>query len=1131
MSKNLEIAGQFARLCEIMSKNGDNIRSRVYSRAEEIILGFPRPITDSNDVKGIPGIGSQIREKIKEYLETGKLQIIEREENKPIMVLTNVYGIGAKKANDLIEKGITTIDLLRERQHEVLNKVQKVGLQYYDDILKRIPRDEIDEYKRIFMKNFQKTLTDNDAKFEIVGSYRRGQENSGDIDVIITSKNPDDFSSFIDSLVSQNIILEVLSRGKSKCLVITKLPDSITCRRVDFLYSTVEEYPFSTLYFTGSKAFNVVMRGYSLKMGYSLNEHGFKKNGTLIQDRFMDEKSIFDFLGLQYIPPEKRIDGRDIIPFSEEKIEISQNMKKKMPKEEKHLEKERKKTEKLRERILKKEEKQEKKKKKIIILEKQENVEEKIEISQNMKKKMPKEEKHLEKERKKTEKLRDREEKVEKKKEEKERKKTEKLRDREEKVEKKKEEKERKKTEKLRERILKKEEKEEKQKEKQQKKKSPKKNITRKNIKIISHKEKEPMVKKSIKTVLENFQKNGISVLEEFLEKDLVEMIQYSNDAYYNKEPILTDNEFDILKEYTQRKYPDNTTIDEIGAPISGKSKVTLPYEMASMDKIKPDSNSLPSWITKYKGPYVLSCKLDGISGMYVCEKGIKKLYTRGNGTVGQDISHLIKVLGLPKTEGYAIRGEFIIPKQVFDTKYKAEFANARNLVAGIINKKTVDERAKDLHFVTYEVIHPEMPPGLQMETLKTLGFEVVQNKSIDNLSNESLSKLLVDWRESYEYVIDGLIVSDDKIYPRVSGNPDHSFAFKMVISDQVAEAKVVDVIWTPSKNGYLKPRVRIEPISIGGVTIEYATGFNGKFIQENNIGIGAIITIIRSGDVIPHIKSVTFPASRPKMPTVPYVWTDTHVDIILENVGQDETVQEKMVTAFFVHLEVDGLSKGNVKRLFKEGFNTVANILRMSIPDFESVEGFKTKMAEKLFNSIKEKVGKATLLDIMVASNKLGRGLGERKVKPILEMYPDILVSIDSNETKIEKLKKVAGIGNENAVSFVQNIGEFMDFLKECQLEGKLTGKVFLKPVNIVITEENKTHPLYEKKIVMTKVRDKEIIDSLTRLGASLVDSVKKDTFVLIVKEKTDTSNKTEAAKKIGVTIMTPEEFKTVFL
>jgi DNA ligase (NAD+) len=417
------------------------------------------------------------------------------------------------------------------------------------------------------------------------------------------------------------------------------------------------------------------------------------------------------------------------------------------------------------------------------------------------------------------------------------------------------------------------------------------------------------------------------------------------------------------------------------------------------------------------------------------------------------------------------------------------------------------------------------------METLSKLGFEVVQNKTVPQLSNEMLSKVLVDWRENYEYVIDGVIVSNDKIYSRTSGNPEHSFAFKMVLSDQVAEAKVVDVIWTPSKNGFLKPRVRIEPIHLGGVTIEYATGFNGKFIQDNKIGIGAIITLIRSGDVIPYIKSVSFPATNAKMPDVPYVWNNTHVDILLENVSSDEIVQEKMVTSFFVYLEVDGLSTGNVKRLFKSGFNSVPKILEMNVCDFEKIEGFKTKMAEKVYNSIQEKVGKASLLDIMVASNKLGRGLGEKKLRPILEMYPNILQLSEPDNIKIENLKKVQGIGNENAKEFVQNIYEFKEFLKLCHLEHKLTGMVVRELQERVVDDIDKNHPLYQKKIVMTKVRDKMIIDSLSKYGASLVDSVKKDTFVLIVKEKTDNSNKVESAKKLGISIMTPEEFKEIFL
>ena len=121
-----------------------------------------------------------------------------------------------------------------------------------------------------------------------------------------------------------------------------------------------------------------------------------------------------------------------------------------------------------------------------------------------------------------------------------------------------------------------------------------------------------------------------------------------------------------------------------------------------------------------------------------------------------------------------------------------------------------------------------------------------------------------------------------------------------MVLSDQVAESKVVDVLWSPSKDGYLKPRVQIEPIKLGGVTIEYATGFNGAFIKDNNIGVGTVVEIIRSGDVIPYIRKVVVPAEEAKMPSVPYKWNDTHVDIMLEDALSDETVKEKNITGFF---------------------------------------------------------------------------------------------------------------------------------------------------------------------------------------------------------------------------------------
>jgi DNA ligase (NAD+) len=634
-----------------------------------------------------------------------------------------------------------------------------------------------------------------------------------------------------------------------------------------------------------------------------------------------------------------------------------------------------------------------------------------------------------------------------------------------------------------------------------------------------------------IQAYIKSFKTHGIKTIESLNESQIVELIRDANQAYYNKTPVLTDNEYDIIREYAERTFPDNKDISAIGAPpaVFTKNKVKLPYNMPSMDKIKPDTNALDNWKERYNGPYVLSQKLDGVSGMYITGEE-PRLYTRGDGTIGQDITHFIRHLPrLPNIDTkIAVRGEFIIPKYVFDEKYKDEFANPRNLVSGIINSKSVDEKISDIHFVAYEIIYPPMKPSDQLHYLYNLNFNVVGYQVIPKISNEYLSKTLINWRTNCSYEIDGVIVTDNsKYYERTDKNPTHAFAFKMVITDQIAEAKVVDVLWEPSKDGYLKPRVQIEPIQLCGVTIQYATGFNANFIESNQIGVGAVVQIIRSGDVIPYIKEVVQPAENPKMPEQEYHWNKNHIDIILDNAQEDATVKCKNITEFFKWLQVDGLSNKTVERIMEVGFDSIPKILKMTKTDFAKVRGFKDTMVNKIHDGIKQKVQQATILDLMIASNLFGRGIGERKIKPIVETYPDILTNPKTLDEKYQDLIQIRGIGTENAQSFVNGIESFLMLLRETGLEHKLDVE---SAAPVSSQKVDTKHPLYDMHVVMTKIRDKEIIEKLKEVGGHLDDTIGKNTAVLIVKSKEDVTVKTKNAQERGIPIMEPAEFKAKY-
>jgi len=305
-----------------MATTGGKFKALAYKKAIDSIRRFEGPITSAEQLKTVEGIGKKIYDKVVEIVATGGLAAAERMRERSdvgaMEALLGVHGIGPVKAKDLIAAGITSIAGLRaavRADPEVLNDTQKLGLKYYEASQERIPRAEMVAHEALLKSLLPATLTGT-----IVGSYRRGAANSGDIDMLVTydpSVSEKDASKAFKTLVTGlagAYTVEKLAGGAKKWMGFIQLAHG-TARRLDLLLTPPDEYAYAILYFTGSDKFNVAMRKYVLTLGYSLSEHGLK----ITSDRakavpaMRAEEDIFAFLGLRFIAPTERVNERQII--------------------------------------------------------------------------------------------------------------------------------------------------------------------------------------------------------------------------------------------------------------------------------------------------------------------------------------------------------------------------------------------------------------------------------------------------------------------------------------------------------------------------------------------------------------------------------------------------------------------------------------------------------------------------------------------------------------------------------------------------------------------------------------------------------------------------------------------------
>lgn len=618
------------------------------------------------------------------------------------------------------------------------------------------------------------------------------------------------------------------------------------------------------------------------------------------------------------------------------------------------------------------------------------------------------------------------------------------------------------------------------------------------------------------------------------------------DDIYYNTDsPGISDSLYDVLKDWLMDNNPD--WVPPVGARIRvNDNRVTLPYWMGSADKITPDEEKeLVRWFEKNpcKNLFV-SEKLDGVSGTFVYTNGKKKLYTRGDGVEGSDISYLIQYIETLPVIGddIAVRGELIIKKNVFNKKYytgkKDEYnqkkmkggglerlyKNARNMVSGLVGAKTVRPGLVDVDFIAYEIIgHETMSkPSSQFNKLKKLGFTVAKNRKIKSTQTmESLVELHNQFKEDSEYDIDGIIVQSNIPYDRNhSGNPSYMFAFKVNSEDSIYTTTVIDIDWSVSSWGQIIPVAVIDPVELPGNTIERVTVSNAGLMVEKGIGPGAIINVTRSKEVIPFIVSVSEPCIEFKWPNVEYVWDENNVHIKVVDASPEVIANMciKFCAKFFAQMGIKHVSTATVRKMYNHGLDTLLKIITARKKELLQIDGIKEKSATRIVENIRNGLRGIKAPELLGAASVFGFGVGRKRVIALMTDIPDLLTAGKKGLKK--RILAVEGFSEimsqkvyeniDNAVEFIDTVSQYVSFIEDTRVSDALVGQ----------------------KFVFSGFRSKELEQIIIDRGGKTVTSVSNKTSCVIISSKGGkASGKIVKANTLGIPVYTKEEFMKEFM
>lgn len=367
------------------------------------------------------------------------------------------------------------------------------------------------------------------------------------------------------------------------------------------------------------------------------------------------------------------------------------------------------------------------------------------------------------------------------------------------------------------------------------------------------------------------------------LEKKIVDAAQ----AYYTDgSSELTDEEFDNLVEQLRVENPESPLLKKtgwgysVGADSTPGMKYKHKYGIAgSLDKCRTWEEVKPIFRNQFVD---ISLKLDGISVLLYYRDG--KLYqalTRGDGEVGIDITDKIKCIksvpdDIDSQFTGAIRGEIVMSFDNFEKfkKIHSEAKNPRNTAAGLINGKEITEEITLLDVVVYSIVGCENNYAnykfMRIDNVRSwlnVWFRYLapntEIKMIESVIAEDFPRIKDRWADVWPS--DGLVITYSELSFDSDSIMQQSQAFKF--KAETAQTKVLEVEWNMSKTGYAVPKVRIKPIFLSGTTVQYCTGYNAKYIKDNNIAVGSIVEIEKHGEIIPTINKVIAESNKAELP------------------------------------------------------------------------------------------------------------------------------------------------------------------------------------------------------------------------------------------------------------------------